>query len=126
VDAASPQPQPQRAAATAPAASPVTPAPAASPVTPAPAARGRLIRAPRLRGKTVTLTVGCVTGTCRFVATAKAGRQTVTRALTLTAGRRRTVSLRVPTTRSRTIAVRVTIAGTPRPLTTRNIRRSAR
>ena len=116
-DAASPAAQPQGAAASPP---------AASSVTPASAARGRLIRAPRLRGRTVTLTVGCVTGTCRFVATAKAGRRTVTRRFTLAAGRRRTVSLRVPTTRSRTIAVRVTIAGTPRPLTTRNIRRPAR
>jgi hypothetical protein len=128
--APTPTPTPTPVPTSTPSPEAASPAPqvqgAGAPAAPPAAARARLIGAPRLRGRAVTLTVGCDTGTCRFVATAKAGRPTVTRRFSLAAGTRRTVSLRLPATRSRTVAVRVTVAGSATPLVTRTLRRPAR
>jgi hypothetical protein len=99
--------------------------PAAAPPAPGtrPAARprARLIRAPRVHGRTIRLTVGCQAGTCRLTATAVSGRRAVARRvrLTLRHGARRTVVLRLNAAGRRLLArhghlrvtVKVTLGG---------------
>ena len=59
---------------------PLPPGGTAAPAPPRPAAaRARLIRAPRVRGNTITFTVGCLSGTCRLTSAVTAGRRSVGR-----------------------------------------------
>jgi hypothetical protein len=116
---AAPQPQPQPAAP-----APAGPAPASPTAT---VARARVIRAPRVHGRRIGVTVGCRTGTCRLTVTAASGRRSVARParLTLRAGGRRTVILRLNAAGRRLLArrerldvtVEVAQAGRTRPLT---------
>jgi hypothetical protein len=127
---AAPQPQPQPVTP----ATPVTPAQPAQPAQPgpvpaAPAAkvsRARLIHRARAHGRTIRLTVGCKTGTCRLTVTAVSGRRSVARRVRvkLRAGARRTVVLHLNAAGRRQLArhkrLRVTVkvaqAGHKRPL----------
>jgi hypothetical protein len=112
--AAQPQPQPTAT---------VTPAPTPRPTA---AARARLIHRVRVQGRTIRLTVGCQSGTCRLTVTAASGRRSVTRTvrLTLRAGAHRTVALRLNAAGRRLLArrgrlgvtVEVAQAGRARPL----------
>ena len=117
-------------------ASPAAPSGSAAPQTrPAPA-RARLIRAPRARRNTITFTVGCLSGTCRITTAVTAGRRSVARStLSIKAGARRTVTVRVNAAGRRLLArrgrlavtVRISLAGTARPLaSTRVTLRGAR
>jgi len=122
---ASPQPQPTPQPQPAPPAqpAPVSPAPTLPAAT---VTRARVIHAARAHGRTIRLTVGCATGTCRLTVTAVSGRRSVARAvrLRLRAGARRTVVLRLNAAGRRQLArhqrLRVTVkvaqAGRKRPL----------
>jgi hypothetical protein len=107
------------------------PAPGANPVAPAPplraaAARARVIRAPAFKRRAIAFTVGCVSGACRLTTTVTSGRTTVGRvpALTLAAGGRRTVTVRLNAAGRRLLArrarlavtVTITLDGAARPL----------
>jgi hypothetical protein len=121
--APAPQPQPQPQPAPPAQAGPPAPAPAAPVAT---AARARVIHAARVSGRTIRLTLGCRTGTCRLTVTAVSGRRSVARAqrLTLRAGAHRTVVLRLNAAGRRQLArrgrlsvtVKVAQAGRTRPL----------
>jgi hypothetical protein len=109
-----------------PAATPPAAAPAPAVTTPAPA-RGRIIRAPRARGRAITLTVGCATGSCRIATALTAGSRSVGRAapVSIAAGAQQTITVRLNAAGRRQLArngrlrvtVRITLAGNSRPLT---------
>ena len=117
-----------------PPATPATPAAPTAPTTPAapaqstpakPAAkpapaRARLVRRPAARGKAIRFTVACLSGTCQITTTVKAGRKSVAHPLTLKAGKRRTVTIRVK--RRQTVTVTIRLAGTTRPLATKRLK----
>jgi hypothetical protein len=85
-----------------------------------------VIHPARAAGRTIRLTVGCQTGTCRITVSAASGRRAVARTqrVSLRAGTRRTVVLRLNASARRLLArrgrlgvtVKVTQAGRPRPL----------
>ncbi|WP_028062941.1 hypothetical protein [Solirubrobacter soli] len=114
-----PQPQPT------PTPAPATPAPATPTTTPtqtpAVATRVQLVRAPRARGRAITFTLRCVSGTCRPAATLSAGRRTVgrARAFSLAPGATRTVTVRLDARGRRLLARRHRLSVTVR-ITTGN------
>ena len=110
-------------------APPTTPTPAPAAATPAPApaspapARARIIRAPRAHGRTITATIGCLSGTCRITTTTSAGLRRLT-PFSIPAGSRRSITIRLSAAGRRSLArrarlrvrVRIALAGTTRPL----------
>jgi hypothetical protein len=101
---------------------PVTPAPQTTPAKPAAVggATARLIRRPTAKRNAIRFTVACLSGTCRITTTVKAGRKSVAHPLTLKAGKRRTVTIRVK--RRQTVTVTIRLAGTTRPLATKRLK----